>query len=82
MKLVIVRPLNDQNGRKYLFESEFDDTPYTAKNIKPGAQPKGVIRREDSKQYHDIIVYSRPLTQEEEKHYDLVLIRISDTERC
>jgi hypothetical protein len=37
MKLVIVRPLNDTNGRKYLFESEFGDTPYTAKNIKPGA---------------------------------------------
>ena len=51
------------------------------RGFSPGAQPKGVIRREDSKQYHDVIVYDRPLSEEEERHYDLVLIRINDTTR-
>ena len=39
----------------------------------PGAQPKGVIRREDDTtgKYHDIIVYGRPLSAEEISNYDL-----------
>lgn len=36
-----------------------------------GCQPKGVIRREDSDKYWDIIVYDRPLTEEEIRHYSL-----------
>lgn len=46
------------------------------RGFSPGAQPKGVIRRYDSNRYHDIIVYDRPLTEEEERHYDLDLCRI------
>ena len=39
----------------------------------PGAQPKGVLRREDDTtgKYHDIIVYDRPLSAEEISNYDL-----------
>lgn len=39
----------------------------------PGAQPKGVLWREDdaSGKYHDIIVYDRPLSAEEISNYDL-----------
>ena len=39
----------------------------------PGAQPKGVLRREDSMtdKYYDIIVYDRPLSAEEISNYDL-----------
>ena len=39
----------------------------------PGAQPKGVLRREDDTtgKYHDIIVYGRPLSAEEISNYDL-----------
>ena len=36
-----------------------------------GCQPKGVVRREDSDKYWDIIVYDRPLTEEEIRHYSL-----------
>ncbi len=50
------------------------------RGFSPGAQPKGVIRRYDSKMYHDIIVYDRPLTEEEERHYDLTLVRIQREE--
>lgn len=39
----------------------------------PGAQPKGVLRREDDPTgvYHDIIVYERPLTHDEITAYEL-----------
>ena len=39
----------------------------------PGAQPKGVIRREDDPagKYYDIIVYDRPLSAEEIREYEL-----------
>ena len=39
----------------------------------PGAQPKGVLRREDDTtgKYHDIIVYDRQLSAEEISNYDL-----------
>ena len=39
----------------------------------PGAQPKGVLRREDDTtgKYYDIIVYDRPLSAEEISNYDL-----------
>ena len=39
----------------------------------PGAQPKGVLRREDDTtgKYCDIIVYDRPLSAEEISNYDL-----------
>ena len=38
-----------------------------------GAQPKGVLRREDDTtgKYYDIIVYDRPLSAEEISNYDL-----------
>lgn len=49
-----------------------------------GAQPKGVIRREDAEiyntkeqTYHDVIVYGRELTKEEVWRYSLDLVRIS-----
>lgn len=39
----------------------------------PGAQPKGVLRREDdtSGKYHDIIVYDRQLSAAEVASYEL-----------
>lgn len=39
----------------------------------PGAQPKGVLRREDdsSGKYHDIIVYGRQLSAAEVASYEL-----------
>ena len=39
----------------------------------PGAQPKGVLRREDdtSGKYHDIIVYDRQLSADEIASYEL-----------
>ena len=39
----------------------------------PGAQPKGVLRREDdtSSKYHDIIVYGRQLSADEIASYEL-----------
>ena len=39
----------------------------------PGAQPKGVLRRENDTtgKYYDIIVYDRPLSAEEISNYDL-----------
>lgn len=39
----------------------------------PGAQPKGVLRREDDPtgKYHDIIVYGRELSDDEIKDYEL-----------
>ena len=41
-----------------------------------GCQPNGFIRREDdvTGKYWDIIVYDRPLTNEEVEHYDLEYI--------
>ena len=43
------------------------------RGFSPGAQPKGVLRREDDPtgKYHDIIVYDRPLSAEEISNYDL-----------
>lgn len=48
-----------------------------------GAQPKGVIRREDAEpyntaeqKYYDVIVYDRELTAEERWRYELDLVRI------
>lgn len=43
-----------------------------------GAQPDGFIKRYDdeSKMYHDVLVYDRPLTDNEILHYDLDLIKI------
>ena len=39
----------------------------------PGAQPKGVLRREDDQtgRYHDIIVYDRQLSADEIRAYEL-----------
>lgn len=39
----------------------------------PGAQPKGVLRREDDTtgRYHDIIVYDRRLSADEIRNYEL-----------
>ena len=39
----------------------------------PGAQPKGVLRREDDTtgRYHDIIVYDRQLSVDEIRDYEL-----------
>lgn len=39
----------------------------------PGAQPKGVLRREDDTtgRYHDIIVYDRQLSADEIRDYEL-----------
>ena len=39
----------------------------------PGAQPKGVLRREDDTtgRYHDIIVYDRRLSADEIRDYEL-----------
>ena len=39
----------------------------------PGAQPKGVLRREDDTtgRYHDIIVYERHLSADEIRDYEL-----------
>ena len=39
----------------------------------PGAQPKGVLRREDDTtgRYHDIIVYERQLSADEIRDYEL-----------
>ena len=39
----------------------------------PGAQPKGVLRREDDTtgKYHDIIVYGRQLSADEIRGYEL-----------
>ena len=39
----------------------------------PGAQPKGVLRREDDTagKYHDIIVYDRQLSSDEIASYEL-----------
>ena len=39
----------------------------------PGAQPKDVLRREDDRtgKYHDIIVYSRQLSADEVRSYEL-----------
>lgn len=39
----------------------------------PGAQPKGVLRREDDTtgKYHDIIVYDRQLSADEIRNYEL-----------
>lgn len=39
----------------------------------PGAQPKGVLRREDDPtgKYHDIIVYDMELSDDEIKDYEL-----------
>lgn len=48
----------------------------TRRGFSPGAQPKGVVRRYDSQNYYDIIVYDRPLTEDEERYYDLKLTRI------
>lgn len=50
------------------------------RGFSPGAQPDGVIRREDSDEYHDIIVYERPLTAEERYKYDLDLVLITRKE--
>lgn len=43
-----------------------------------GAQPDGFIKRYDDKNgiFHDILVYDRPLTAEEQLHYDLDLYKI------
>lgn len=43
------------------------------RGFSPGAQPKGVIRREDDPagKYYDIIVYDRPLSAEEISNYEL-----------
>ena len=39
----------------------------------PGAQPKGVVRREDDTtgKYHDVIVYDRRLSADEIRDYEL-----------
>lgn len=39
----------------------------------PGAQPKGVLRREDDPTgvYYDVLVYERPLTHDEITAYEL-----------
>ena len=39
----------------------------------PGAQPKGVLRREDDTtgRYHDVIVYDRQLSADEIRDYEL-----------
>lgn len=39
----------------------------------PGAQPKGVLRREDDPtgRYHDIIVYERQLSADDIRNYEL-----------
>ena len=37
-----------------------------------GCQPmKGLLRREDSTKYHDVLVYDRQLTEQETKDYEL-----------
>lgn len=36
-----------------------------------GAQPSGVLRREDSDKFWDVIVYDHPLSNEDIKHYSL-----------
>lgn len=43
------------------------------RGFSPGAQPKGVIRREEDRtgKYLDIIVYDRELTDDETEHYAL-----------
>ena len=43
------------------------------RGFSPGCQPAGVIAREDDVlgEYHDVIVYERPLTTEEMKNYEL-----------
>lgn len=41
------------------------------RGFSPGAQPNGVIRREDSDEFWDVIVYNKPLTDEEVRHYSL-----------
>ena len=43
------------------------------RGFSPGAQPKGVIRREEDRtgKYWDIIVYDRELTADEVEHYSL-----------
>ena len=41
-----------------------------------GCQPDGAVRREDSpsNKYYDIIVYDRPLSEEDIRHYSLTPI--------
>lgn len=45
-----------------------------------GTQPNGVIQRLDDEtgKYHDIIVYERKLTPEQEKEYELDYIKASE----
>ena len=46
----------------------------------PGCQPKGVVKRldDDSGKYWDILVYSRPLTDREQRDYELDFIKLCD----
>ena len=58
---------------------EEDETPkeyrygMRLRGYSPGAQPKGVLRREDDQtgRYHDIIVYDRQLSADEIRAYEL-----------
>ena len=58
---------------------EEDETPkeyrygMRLRGYSPGAQPKGVLRREDDQtgRYHDIIVYDRKLSADEIRAYEL-----------
>ena len=49
------------------------------RGFSPGAQPKGVLRREDDTTgvYYDVLVYERPLTHDEVTAYELTPINAS-----
>lgn len=48
------------------------------RGFSPAAQPRGVVERMDdeSGKYYDIILYSRKLSREEVKMYDLDFIEV------
>ena len=54
------------------------------RGFSPGCQPKqGLVRREDATgRYHDILVYSRLLTDEELMDYELDYIGSEMSETC
>ena len=54
------------------------------RGFSPGCQPKkGLVRREDAgTRYHDILVYSRPLTEEELSDYELDFLGSEMSESC
>lgn len=77
MKLVIVKPLNDQIGRKYLFESDFSDTAYTEEHVKPGA----IVHcetREKKGMYGEILAVLN--VSEEEKDETVKFLKLLDND--